>query len=236
VRELFEESGYLHGIRPLSPQLLSQFDRKAVHDNASALAAQLTATQSQLDVASTLFPLSRWITPIQEYKARRFDCIFYAGWCDEPAAMHMIQQVAHDASEHSAAVWLSPDDALSQFAAGKIMLPPPTYYMLRMMRAHSQHTMWQNMVRAIVDAPTAPGKINPSDKIFHFETVLPVLIEQPNKDKVLILPGDSAYEACIAQQTADPMHRWDEVPALGKTVRRILWRYPASYEVLQYTR
>lgn len=126
----------------------------------------LTRVLGQLGMspaAPSLFPFARWVTPTFERK--RFDTNFYLTGLDaysddvaQALRMHKVKDipkgvspkewiengqartVAEEAAEEvSAAVWLSPREALHRASLGELSLAPPTFYVLSQLA--SFHTM-----------------------------------------------------------------------------------------------
>lgn len=89
-----------------------------------ALASVLEARGLRLDL-SVLVPMSRWITPAAEQ--RRFDARFFL------MALPPGQEGRHDELETTQSFWASPARLLEQFAAGEIMLAPPTLRLLELL-------------------------------------------------------------------------------------------------------
>ncbi|KAF0852445.1 conserved uncharacterized mitochondrial protein [Andalucia godoyi] len=256
IRELFEESGYLYGseIREEIGDARSKktMDRDAVHAGSQRFAAELAQSRKSLDLGS-LFPISRWITPFQEYDTRRFDCVFYAAPLHDEHAVadgsrcSSILDIQHDNVETVDTLWISPAEALRRCERGEIMLPPPTHSLLSWMDHFPRHADWKTAVARLrpetADSPSRYFLGLPN--VSEFATILPALIAVPgahrcdptNKyfgvSKVLIFPGDSAYEECQKIGLENPQHVWDSVPREGLTVHRIIWRAPALYTVLR---
>jgi 8-oxo-dGTP pyrophosphatase MutT (NUDIX family) len=76
--------------------------------------------------ATTLVPFAHWVTP--EIETRRYDTRFFL------ARMPDGQHARHDDHETTAVAWLTPDEALEECRASRIMLPPPTWTTFRQMQ------------------------------------------------------------------------------------------------------
>lgn len=77
---------------------------------------------------SALVHFAQWITPPGQ--PRRFDTWFFAAAAPEGAA------VTIDANEVDDHRWMTPQDALTARAEGRIELPPPTFVTLVQLAAH----------------------------------------------------------------------------------------------------
>lgn len=148
LRELFEETGLLlarsnsattaassSSSASASPSpftssvhsFLSPSDQRDAQKTSSASAASLRPLLTSLGLAfepHKLAPWSRWITPV--FEKRRYDTLFYLAALDEPVA-----SLTPDPAEVAEARWLSPVEALDLARQRKIVLPPPTTYILR---------------------------------------------------------------------------------------------------------
>jgi 8-oxo-dGTP pyrophosphatase MutT (NUDIX family) len=75
-----------------------------------------------------LIPLAHWVTP--EVEIRRYDTRFFM------AVMPAGQEARHDERETTALAWLSPEQAIAEYRADRILLPPPTWTTLRQLARH----------------------------------------------------------------------------------------------------
>src|SRR5262245_83033 len=82
----------------------------------------------QIDPAA-LFAFAHWVTP--EIEIRRYDTRFFL------ARMPHGQVARHDNHETTALVWVTPDEAIAECTAGRIMLPPPTWTTCRQLQPFS---------------------------------------------------------------------------------------------------
>ena len=114
-----------------------------------------------------LVPIAHWVTP--EIEVRRYDTRFYLTLMPEG------QEARHDESETTALAWLAPAAALDQCRRGEIMLPPPTWTMLRRLERH--HT---------VPEVLAWARRTPVVR------VMPGFVAN-DEGNVLTLPGDPSY-------------------------------------------
>jgi 8-oxo-dGTP pyrophosphatase MutT (NUDIX family) len=122
----------------------------------------------QIDAAS-LFAFGHWVTP--EIEIRRYDTRFFL------ARMPEGQHARHDDRETTAVAWLSPDEAIDECVAGRIMLPPPTWTTFRQLQPFSS-----------------------ADAVFEWARTRPIVRVQPGFIKnetvtMLTLPGDPLFPA-----------------------------------------
>jgi 8-oxo-dGTP pyrophosphatase MutT (NUDIX family) len=123
VRETFEESGVLLAG---SGAGATDADRLALERHELTL-AQLLARQELPVRADLLRPWAHWITPADE--PRRYDTRFFI------AALPPGQEARDGTSEAEVAEWVRPADALTQHAAGRRAMLPPTVVTLRELAA-----------------------------------------------------------------------------------------------------
>jgi 8-oxo-dGTP pyrophosphatase MutT (NUDIX family) len=100
----------------------SRFRDLALEDELPYRLAAVREMQEEAGVILTiadLVPIAHWVTP--EVETRRYDTRFFL------ARMPERQTAVHDAGEMTELAWLSPQHALDQCRAGRIMLPPPTW-------------------------------------------------------------------------------------------------------------
>jgi 8-oxo-dGTP pyrophosphatase MutT (NUDIX family) len=126
IRETFEEAGVLlardvrGGLVDLSaPETADRFAayRLELHENRMTL-ADLARREGLLYAPDLLTLYSHWITP--EIETRRFDTRFFLARLPEG------QVPVHDRMELTESRWLTPAFALTEHAAGRIVLMPPT--------------------------------------------------------------------------------------------------------------
>ncbi|MBV1855423.1 NUDIX hydrolase [Catellatospora tritici] len=78
---------------------------------------------------SALVAWDRWLTPL--FEPRRYDTWFFL------AAMPDDQEAALPEFEADRVRWLTPEQALAEFAAGELPMIPPTLVTLRSLTAHA---------------------------------------------------------------------------------------------------
>jgi 8-oxo-dGTP pyrophosphatase MutT (NUDIX family) len=182
-REALEEAAILPvtGGAPTHADLLAW--RAEMARGTGVLRTILASRGLRLDLAS-LHPLARWVTPVAE--ARRFDTRFFlfvsAG--DTTGA--------HDDYETTASFWASPADVLARYAAGALVLAPPTHRMLQVLSAARDTADAVAIAsRACLD-PICPRVVTQHDVAG--DTVAIVLPGDPEHDiPVARVPGPSRY-------------------------------------------
>jgi 8-oxo-dGTP pyrophosphatase MutT (NUDIX family) len=131
ARELFEEAGVLLA-RDSAGRFVELADpaaharvtgmRTEVHRDARSFPGVLRAHGLRLAL-DALVPFAHWVTPPLDI--RRFDTRFFL------APMPPAQRPAHDDTETTESMWVSPAEAIRLCEAGTIVLPPPTWTSLR---------------------------------------------------------------------------------------------------------
>lgn len=168
VRELFEEAGVLAakaaGVAPTSDKLAmwrQELSQKVVTWQQLAKREQLTVELKHWRY------FAHWITPSMEPK--RFDTRFFV--IEMPAR----QEASPDGVEITSVIWRGPEQALREHAAGKLMLPPPTWYCL------FELSLMRNMQDALDPSQTAKVAM-----------ILPKIAMQEQGLSVL-MPWDAEY-------------------------------------------
>src|SRR5581483_9661780 len=174
ARELFEEAGVLLA-RAAGGQFVSlagaahdrfkQY-RHDVHGAAGSLRDVLVREQLRLAL-DALVLFAHWVTP--PIDTRQFDTRFFL------ARVPPDQTPAHDETETTHGVWLTPADALRLGTAGEILLPPPTWTTLRELEPFRT-----------VDAALAWARQRRVDRR------QPQLLERDGR-RLLLLPGDPLH-------------------------------------------
>ena len=114
-----------------------------------------------------LIPLAHWVTP--EIEIRRYDTRFFL------AVMPAGQEARHDQQETTALAWLSPEQAIVEYRADRILLPPPTWTTLRQLARHP------SLEAAVVWARARPiVRVQPG-------------FQKDETQTLLTLPGDPLY-------------------------------------------
>lgn len=130
ARELFEEAGVLLA-RDAAGAFVSlagaghhrfKQDRTAVHSGAATLRAVVERERLRLSL-DALIVFAHWVTP--PIDTRQFDTRFFM------TRVPPQQTPAHDDTETTHSVWMTPSAAIAQSVGGAIVLPPPTWSTLR---------------------------------------------------------------------------------------------------------
>ena len=100
--------------------------RRDVHSGARPLREVIEAEGLRVAL-DALIPFAHWLTP--PIDVRRFDTRFFI------ARMPPGQTPAHDDTETTHSVWVTPADALARCRRGETSLPPPTWTTLRELEA-----------------------------------------------------------------------------------------------------
>ena len=175
IRELFEEAGVLLARKP-SGQFVSMADagehhrfvqhRQDVHAGHRPLAAILAAEQLRLAL-DALVPCAHWVTPPLD--TRRFDTRFFL------ARLPHDQQPIHDERETTESRWITAAAAIAAAQRREIVLPTPTWAMLREIES------FRSVEEALEWARTRLIRRRE-----------PRLVVEGN-ERTLILPGDKSY-------------------------------------------
>jgi 8-oxo-dGTP pyrophosphatase MutT (NUDIX family) len=126
IREACEESGILLA------RDIDESERQEVESRVRAGApfgATVAASNVRL-AASELVPWSRWITPLSQLQAKRFDTRFFVA-----RAPHNVL-ARHDGRETTEAAWMQPRRALQRYAERAIQLAPPQIMTLAHLARH----------------------------------------------------------------------------------------------------
>lgn len=127
LRECFEEAGVLL-CRDAQGRVVTRADQRETDAELTTLRARLTAGEHafadfcrerglRLALEHAVY-LSRWITPAP--RPRRYDARFFV------AALPEGQSVTHDDTESDEHLWISPAEALTRHAAGRLPMITPT--------------------------------------------------------------------------------------------------------------
>jgi 8-oxo-dGTP pyrophosphatase MutT (NUDIX family) len=118
VREAFEECGILLARKRGDRNLIAAADLKGIEERWRAKLARDEASivdlveAEDLEIATDLMtPFAHWITPV--FAPKRFDTWFYLAEAPED------QLALHDGSESVESVWIAPQQAIDEAAAGK---------------------------------------------------------------------------------------------------------------------
>lgn len=158
VRETFEEAGVLlagpasGGVVPDVSGQDWEAQRQALLTRELSLSELLAGRRLALR-SDLLRPFAHWVTPPVE--PRRYDTKFFA------ALMPAGQEARDVSGEADEAVWLSPDAALAELAAGTRPMLPPTIHTLGQLRPFAD-------VRAAL-AGSPPDPLEPISPTFEVD-------------------------------------------------------------------
>ena len=200
ARELFEEAGVLlardtaHRFVSLAGPAHEGFTRARaeVHGGHTPLRALIEREGLRLALDSLVL-FAHWVTP--PIDTRQFDTRFFM------TRVPPEQTPAHDDTETTHSVWLSPAEAIAQSLRDEIVLPAPTWTTLRELERFTR-----------VDEALAWAR---QRRIVRRQ---PLLIED-DSSRMLVVPGDPLH----------PDHGGDEVPLETRFVfREGRWRAERS--------
>lgn len=179
IRETFEEAGVLLARGADTGKSIDFSDteetrrlgeqRAAVDRGEVRLIDSIRDERLALSLDSMRY-VARWITP--PGMVRRYDTRFFV------ARMPTGQCAEHDGRETVHAEWMNPSDALARYAAGELMMLPPTVGMLRILTGFggSEEVM----------AAAEVGEKGPDRE---------VRLSRDGEDWRVLLPGDPGYAA-----------------------------------------
>jgi 8-oxo-dGTP pyrophosphatase MutT (NUDIX family) len=128
ARETFEESGVLFAGPADDPDGIVG-DASIYRDSRAALAegtlsfGELLRRENLVLRADLLRPWANWVTPKEE-RTRRYDTYFFVGALPEG------QRADGENTETDKADWITPEEALDDFAQARTFLLPPTWTQL----------------------------------------------------------------------------------------------------------
>lgn len=122
-REAFEEGAILPVTSRLGARAVEALRQR---QSGGAPFASLLEEHRLILATGELVPFARWITP--EAEKRRFDARFFV------TALPEGQRGAHDDHETTSSVWATPARMIEAFAAGDLLLAPPTLRALEILR------------------------------------------------------------------------------------------------------
>jgi 8-oxo-dGTP pyrophosphatase MutT (NUDIX family) len=135
ARETFEECGVLFAGAADDPDLLVD-DASSYRDQRAALVSkelsfgEFLRNENLMLRADLLRPWANWVTPKEE-RTRRYDTYFFVG------ALPDGQRADGDNTESDRADWVTPEQALDDFAAHRSFLLPPTWTQLDALAGHT---------------------------------------------------------------------------------------------------
>ena len=174
ARELFEEAGVLVArtadgtmvsLAGAAHQRFKQY-RGEVHSSASTFRAVMEREGLRLALDAFIL-FAHWVTP--PIDTRQFDTRFFV------TRVPPHQWPAHDETETTHGLWLTPARAIADATSGDIVLPPPTWTTLRELERFTT-----------VEAALAWAR---SRRVVRRQ---PKLVDEPGR-RMLLLPGDPLY-------------------------------------------
>ena len=135
ARETFEESGVLFAGPADDPDgIVSDASvyggARSELANRSLSFADFLRSEKLVLRADLLRPWANWVTP-EEERTRRYDTYFFVGALPEG------QRADGENTETDRADWITPEEALDDFAAARTFLLPPTWTQLDSLAGHT---------------------------------------------------------------------------------------------------
>jgi glyoxylase-like metal-dependent hydrolase (beta-lactamase superfamily II)/8-oxo-dGTP pyrophosphatase MutT (NUDIX family) len=145
LRESFEETGYLALKHGIPPDLLEIWREKILQGHC--LFRDLL-THFQLDLSDDfLTPAGTWVTP--SFQPLRFQSHYFL--CKVPKNTRL----RINPHEHHQGEWIHPKEAIALWEKGRVSLPPPVLYSLRMFHKHQKES---SLLEALQRPPQIYGK------------------------------------------------------------------------------
>jgi len=186
VREAFEECGILLARKRGQRNLIAAADLKGIEERWRAKLAKDEASivdlveAEDLEIATDLMtPYAHWITPV--FAPKRFDTWFYLAEAPED------QLALHDGSESVESVWITPQAALAEAAAGKRTLV---------------HATTKNL-ELLAEGGTVTGALSQASER-KIVTVQP-WVEQRDGKRYLHIPEGAGYRNLIREMPPQPV-------------------------------
>ncbi|KAI8389374.1 hypothetical protein BD560DRAFT_486045 [Blakeslea trispora] len=191
IRETFEESGLLLTTPP--SKTIKGLDinewKHRIHQDASQFKV-LCDTFQVRPAVEKLIPFSNWITPVIEKK--RYNTLFFLTVLDEFKTKEEqdveLAKVAADGEETVLFEWLKPEEALEKYKRKEIIMIPPQWYSLSLMKQVPDYRHLKKEA-GIGSLRTSNNKII---------TILPQAHSSDDKegyDRFLAYPGDECYRS-----------------------------------------
>jgi len=191
VREAFEECGILLARKRGERNLIAAADLKGIEERWRAKLAKDVASivdlveAEDLEIATDLMtPFAHWITPV--FAPKRFDTWFYLAEAPED------QLALHDGSESVESVWIAPQRAIDEAAAGKRTLV---------------HATTKNL-ELLAEGVTVTGALSQASER-KIVTVQP-WVEQRDGKRFLHIPEGAGYRNLVREMPPQP------VPQVGR--------------------
>jgi len=186
VREAFEECGILLARKPAQRAVVGAVDLEGIEQRWRAKLAKDEASivdlveAEDLELATDLMtPFAHWITPT--FAPRRFDTWFFLAEAPED------QIALHDGSESVDSVWIQPQQAIDEAAAGRRTLV---------------HATTKNL-ELLAEAGTVAEALSQASQR-KIVTVQP-WVEQRDGKRFLRIPEGAGYRNLVREMPAQPV-------------------------------
>lgn len=183
ARETLEEAGLLLASTegaPVDPSSIAEI-RRLVLENESLFADVLLARGISLDV-TPIEEVARFITPMGP--PRRFDARFFVARTPDD------QEPSHDEGEIVNWEWIRPQEALDQWADGKMEMMSPTVRMVACLARYSSADDVLAVARKRLDYKR-------------------VRVDDPDGDYRVVLPGERGYENADLEVESGWVRLWE---------------------------
>lgn len=186
VREAFEECGVLLARKRGQRNLIAAADLKGIEERWRTRLVKDEASivdlveAEDLEIATDLMtPFAHWITPV--FAPKRFDTWFYLAEAPED------QLALHDGSESVESVWIAPQQAIAEAAAGKRTLV---------------HATTKNL-ELLAEGVTVTGALSQASER-KIVTVQP-WVEQRDGKRYLHIPAGAGYRNLVREMPPQPV-------------------------------
>jgi hypothetical protein len=165
-----------NGAVDIDPKEMAEW-RSKIHKNGDEFLDFCKKTHRVPDIHN-IIPWSHWITPQKE--KIRFDTKFYLTVLNDENEFH---SHSHDGQELVNSRWYSPNEVIEAFTKEELLLPPPTWFLLRELSEITEHENLASQKRDL--SPIEPTMI------IHGKSE----VEGGMGNMILALPGDSLHHA-----------------------------------------
>jgi len=183
IRELFEEVNVLLSSKDIFTNTNNdelQLWRKDVQNDSSKFYEMCNHYKFYPKV-DMLYKWAHWITPV--FEIYRYDTNFYV------SMLPSIPNTTLDNTEVTHMSWLTPQQALTTFSKGDIILPPPTWVTVNQLATSTTFDSLSKLCEIKTKTVLSPWLPVLESELPHAQQHT----KQPEEGLVLILPGDERY-------------------------------------------
>ncbi|OBZ89211.1 Nucleoside diphosphate-linked moiety X motif 19, mitochondrial [Choanephora cucurbitarum] len=200
IRETFEESGLLLTTPPLTTVNLDEWKQR-IHQDASQFRV-LCDTFHVRPAVERLIPFSNWITPITEKK--RYNTLFFLtvleAFGSRREQERALSSVVADGKETVLFEWLQPEEALEKHREGEIVMIPPQWYSLSLMKQVPDY-------RQLATEAGIGSFRTRSNQIIKILPQAQLWSDKEGYDRFLAYPGDEHYQSSEYTSKTGDRHR-----------------------------